>query len=212
MLPAAFCRVGGRYKTRLVLHWRTHSIGKSQVTSHRQLHQQPGRTGLAEAHDALRETSRGKHVGQFSYYHVTLVSEVPTADYFLNDVRQHLIGGPLDYNVLKLNRRFRISFLMYQDFSAPFPVLDVAHSCDIREGTVRKTNYRRRSNPPILHRKELLLPENHALVPAAVRLTKQLESHGAFADAHAIGTRNGWKARLESIGLSIVDGELQPAQ
>ena len=100
---------------------------------------------------------------------------------------------------------------MYQDFSAPFPELDLALSCNILEGTVRKTDYRRRSNPPILHRKELLLPEDHPLVPAAARLTEQLEFHGAFADARAIGTKNGWAARLESIGLTIVDGELQTA-
>ena len=181
------------------------------MSADRRWRHQPGRTGLAEALDALQESNRGKHVGPFSYFHVTLVSQVPTADLFLTEVRQHLIGDPLDYNVLKLDRRSRISFLMYQDFSAPFPALDIAYSCNIREGTVRKADYRRGSNPPILHRKELLLPQDHPLVPAAVRLTKQLEAHGAFADARSIGTRNGWIARLESIGLSIVDGVLQPA-
>ena len=181
------------------------------MTSNRRWHQQLGRTGLVEAHDALQGTGRGKHVGPVSYYHVTLVAEVPTAECFLTEVCQYLIDGPLEYNVLKLDRRSRISFLMYQDFSAPFPTLDVAYSCNIRDGTVRKTDYRRRSNPPILHRKELLLPENHPLVSAAVRLTERLESHGAFTNARAIGTRNGWTTRLESIGLSIVNGELRPA-
>ena len=150
-------------------------------------------------------------MGPFSYFHVALVAQVPTAELFLTEVRRHLIGDPLDYNVLKLDRSSRISFLMYQDFSEPFPALDIAYSCNIREGRARKADYRRGSNPPILHRKELLLPEEHPLVPAAVRLTEQLEAHGAFADASSIGTRNGWTARLESIGLSIVDGVLQPA-
>ena len=159
----------------------------------------------------MRETGRGKHVGPLSYYHVTLVAEVSTADSILTEIRQALIGVPLKYNVLKLDRTSRISFLMYENFSAPFPELDLALSCNILKGTVRKTDYRRRPNPPILHRKELLLPENHPLVPAAVRLTERLESHGAFANARAIGTRNGWIARLKSIGLSIVNGELQQA-
>ena len=159
----------------------------------------------------MRETGRGKHVGPFSYYHVTLVAEVPPADSILTEIHQALIGGSLNYNALKLDRRSRISFLMYQDFSAPFPALDLAFSCNILEGTIRKTDYRRRSNPPILHRKELLLPEDHPLVPPAVRLTEQLESRGAFTNVRTIGTRNGWIARLKSIGLSIVDGELQSA-
>ena len=181
------------------------------MSSHRPWQPKSDAAGLAEAYDALGETGRGKHVGPFSYYHVALVAEVPTADSILTDIRQALLGSPLNYNVLKLDRRSRISFLMYQEFSAPFPVLDLAFSCNIPQGTVRKTDYRRRPNPPILHRKELLLPEDHPLVPAAVRLTEQLESHGAFAYTRAIGTRNGWIARLESLGLSIMDGELQPS-
>lgn len=159
----------------------------------------------------MRETGRGKHVGSFSYYHMALISDTPAADAFLTKVCRELFTCPLTYNVLKLDRRSRMSFLMYKDFSAPFPELDLALSCNILKGTVRKTDYRRRPNPPILHRKELLLPENHPLVPAAVRLTERLESHGAFANARAIGTRNGWIARLKSIGLSIVNGELQQA-
>ena len=159
----------------------------------------------------MRGTGRGKRVGAFSYYHVSLVRGVPAADSLFSSMWQDLIGDPLDYNVLKLDRRSRISFLMYQDFSVPFPVLEFAFSCNAREGTVRKTNYRHRSNPPILHRKELLLREDDPLVPAAVRLTEQLEAHGAFANASSIGTQNGWMARLESIGLSIVGGEVQAA-
>ena len=185
-------------------------MSEFQMSSHRSWQAQPDCTALSEVHDALRETGRGKHVGSFDYYHVTLISEVETADSFLAEVWKDLIGDPIDYNVLKLDRISRVSFLMYQDFSAPFPALDIAYSCNIREGTVRRADYQRGSNPPILHRKELLLPEEHALVPPAVRLTKQLEAHGAFANTSSIGTRNGWMARLASVGLSIVDGVLTP--
>ena len=184
-------------------------FGKSPVSWHHGRRQHPDSVGLGRAYGALRETGRGKHVGAFSYYHVSLIREIPAADLLFTSIWQDLIGDPLDYNVLKLDRRSRISFLMYQDFSAPFPLLDFAFSCDVHEGTARKTNYRHRSNPPILHRKELLLPADDPLVPAAVRLTAQLEAHGALANASSIGTQNGWMARLESIGLSIVGGEVQ---
>ena len=173
--------------------------------------QPPDSARLGWAYDALRETDRGKHVGAFSYYHVSLVRGVPAADLLFNSIWRGLIDDPLDYNVLKLDRRSRISFLMYLDFSAPFPLLDFAFSCNVHKGTVRKTNYRHRSNPPILHRKELLLRADDPLVPAAVRLTAQLEARGVFANASSIGTQNGWMARLESIGLSIVGGEVQAA-
>ena len=181
------------------------------MSSHRRGRPHPDAAGHRWAYDAVRATGRGKHVGAFSYYHVSLVGEVPAADALFSSIWQDLIGDPLDYNVLKLDRRSRISFLMYQEFSAPFPVLDCAFACNVREGTVRKINYRYRSNPPILHRKELLLRKDDPLVPAAVRLTEQLDAHGAFTNASSIGTRNGWIARLESIGLGIVGGEVQPA-
>ncbi len=171
----------------------------------------PESVGLGSAYDALRKTGRGKHVGAFSYYHASLVREVPAADSQFANVWHDLIGDPLDYNVLKLDRRSRISFLMYQEFSAPFPLLDFAFSCNVDKRTVRKTNYRDRSNPPILHRKELLLRADDPLVPAAVQLTAQLEAHGVFANASSIGTQTGWKSRLESMGLSIVGGEVQAA-
>lgn len=173
--------------------------------------QHPDSVELGWAYDILRTTGRGKHIGAFSYYHVSLAEKTPDVDSLFSRIWQHLIGEPLDYNVLKLNRRSRISFLKYQDFSAPFPLLDFAFSCNILEGTVRKTNYCQRSNPPILHRKELLLEADNPLIPAAVRLTAQLEAYGAFGNASTIGTRNGWMARLESIGLRIVDGEVQAA-
>ena len=179
------------------------------MSSHRQWRQQNDCAGLAKIYDALRKTGRGKHVGPNSYYHLTLVEEAPVSGSFFTKVCQDLIGASVHYNVLKLDRRSRISFLMYQDFSESFPVLDLAFSCNLRKGTVRKTNYLRRSNPPILHRKELLLREDDPLVPTAVRLTEQLEAHGAFTYSSSIGTRNGWMARLESIGLSIVDGEVR---
>ena len=76
-------------------------------------------------------------------------------------------------------------------------------------GAVSSTTPNGRS-PPVLHRKELLLPANHPLVPAGVELTERLDRLGAFEDATRIGTREAWRARLSSLGLTIEDGELVP--
>ena len=75
------------------------------------------------------------------------------------------------YNVLKLDGFNRISFLLYEHFEVSFPSLLAAVSCDLGNGNIRRSDYGKRANPPILHRKELLLPENHPLVPEAARLT-----------------------------------------
>ena len=156
---------------------------------------------LAWAYAELRASGRGKHVRSFSYYHASLVAERPPVASFLADICCEFGGCFDDFNVVKLDGRSRISFLRYEDFDAPFPALLSALSCDRERGTCRQTDYAGRRNPPILHRKELLLPSDDRRVPGAERLTRCLEARGAFSDARSIGTRNAWRRRLVALGL-----------
>ena len=169
-----------------------------------------GYARLAWANRQLRSTGRGKHMVQFSYYHADLIKRLPEVMEFLQITTRRFGERPSDFNVVKLAQS-RLSFLLYGHFSEPFPILLRALSCDIARGTSRVTDYSQRPNPPILHRKELLLPADHPLVPAAVDLTERLERLGAFKGATRIGTRDSWLARLGSLGLTIKDGELVPA-
>ena len=147
---------------------------------------------------------------RFSYYHVDLIAKLPGVAEVLQ-ISAHRFGErQSDFNVVKLARS-RLSFLLYEHFSEPFPALLTALSCDIAHGASRYTDYSQRRNPPILHRKELLLPADHPLVPAAVQLTERLDRLGAFKDPARIGTRNSWLARLCFLGLTIKDGELVSA-
>ena len=149
----------------------------------------------------LRGTGRGKHVGSFSYYHKSVVAELPEITDGLGASLRHIHQGKDDFNVIKLDARSRLSFLWYEDFSVSFPALLLAISCDLARNVARQTDYSMRRNPPILHRKELLLCADDPLVPAAVRLTEQFEALGAFRDTSSIGTREGWKRRLLALGL-----------
>jgi len=158
---------------------------------------------LGLTYHQLRLTGRGKHVGHFSYYHTRLTSRLPCVQACLEATRNRLYLAPFDFNVVKLDRHSRISFLLYEDFTAPFPALLKALSCDVARDTSRLSDYSQSTNPPILHRKELLLVADDPLVPEAVRLTEKLERLGAFANAKTIGTLNGWKAVLQSLGLTL---------
>ena len=163
--------------------------------------------GLAWAYRRLRSTGRGKHVARFTYYHVDLIAQVPDVAEFLETTRQQIDEPRSDFNVIKLSRS-RLGFLLYEHFSASFPTLLTALSCDMTRAASRFTDYNGRHNPPILHRKELLLPADHPLVPDAVQLTERLERMGAFKRAKEIGTRDGWHARLHSLGLTVEGGQL----
>ena len=156
---------------------------------------------LAWAYAELRASGRGKHVRSFSYYHVGLVTELVRVATYLSALCRGFGGSFDDFNVVKLDGRCRVSFLRYEDFDALFPALRFALSCDCERGTCRRTDYSGRRNPPILHRKELLLPGDDPRVPGAERLTRCLEVRGAFADAKSIGTRDGWRRRLGDVGL-----------
>ena len=145
---------------------------------------------------------------QFSYYHVDLIDGLPDVADFLQATMRRFAERQREFNVVKLGRA-RLSFLLYEHFRA-IPALLTALSCDAMHGGCRFTDYSQRASPPILHRKELLLPANHSLVPAAVELTERPDRFGAFEDTTRIGTRKVWRARSSSLGFTIEKGELVP--
>lgn len=169
----------------------------------------PPDTPLAHFYANLKSTRRGKHINHYSYYHVALIENLPHLSAELANIR---IGLGLDkepFNVVKLNAGHRISFLLYENFGVPFPALLTADSCDLNHRTVRHTDYIRRCNPPILHRKELLLPEDHSLIPEALAITERLERQGAFKSTTTIGTRLGWQRRLTELRLDATGHSLK---
>lgn len=157
----------------------------------------------------LRATGRGKHVGAASYFHLDLVRTRPAIAEVLNATwRRYAGAGSPDYNVVKLQPPSQVSFLTYDHFTSPFPVLVRSLAVDVAAGDARHADYRDRDNPPILHRKELLLPARHPLAPPAAGLTARLEARGAFSDPRRIGTVDGWSRALAGVGLALDHGEV----
>ena len=170
-----------------------------------------GSHDLNWALDRLRSTGRGKFVGQFAYFHTDLIRLLPDVESLIRGVSVRFLHQPLDYNVVKIGPRSLLSFLLYEDFTEPFPALLVSLACNIGTGASKWTDYRRRSNPPILHRKELLLPSHDPRALRGETLTRDLEALGAFTDPHRIGTREHWRTTLERLGLTLKQGNLVSA-
>ena len=156
----------------------------------------------------LTATGRGKHVRAASYFHLDLVRSRPRIAETLNATWRRFAAASPDYNVVKLQFPSRVSFLTYDDFASPFPVLAHSLAVDIDAGAARHADYRGRANPPILHRKELLLPVCHPLAAPAGHLTARLEARGAFSDPRRIGTVDGWSRALADVGLALDRGEV----
>lgn len=115
-----------------------------------------------------------------------------------------------EWNLLKLHTdQVAISFLTYPDFDAdPHPALAEAVKINMNSGTISKTDYRKRANPPILHRKETFLPANDPRVPIFTSLTKQEEEAGLLRDLSRIGMRIHWETLLKRCGLSYEGHQL----
>jgi DNA phosphorothioation-associated putative methyltransferase len=122
-------------------------------------------------------------------------------------------GSPFSPNVVKINLRTqRISLLSYPDFEqSPFPELAASWSFDgDRAKPPLYRTYDDSSNPPILHRKELLVQECHPDRLAWIEITKNAEQLGLFDNSHAIGFRLNWNRLIEAKGYRLVGGVFQP--
>jgi len=147
---------------------------------------------------------QGKSVGGFKYIHVLLLDSLKNK---LDSVDYSMIPS---YNVVKISDDMsRVSYLKYKDFfSSNFP--ELTESCKTLPPPSLSKAKRRYSveNPPVLHRKELLLPQDHPDIPKFVALTKQLEEAGLFKDSRKIGYKKQWEERLFNAGYKVVDHKL----
>lgn len=144
----------------------------------------------------------GKRAGGFTYVHREAVPLLPQGERRLLDDFLADGGASAEWNVAKIGKA-GVSLLLYEDFElSAFPALLKATSRD-KTGRLASTDYSGRANPPILHRKELLLPPDDHRLPAFRAVTLLAEEAGLFADVKRIGTRRVWNELVEAAGLRI---------
>jgi len=155
------------------------------------------------------ELQVGKQIGQTLYIHVDSLKRLPKerAEMVRSAIEIAGTSPGTIWNVIKIDTLLmKISFLQYADFwSDPFPSLQVALGIDLQTKNKRQRSYKKSSNPPILHRKELLLPPDDPRRTKFAQLTKDLEKLGMYKNAHQIGFRSQWAKRLRNAGLRVED-------
>jgi len=121
------------------------------------------------------------------------------------------IANASHWNVVKLNTigLKRISLLTYEDFERPFPALLESITVNLENRTTVRRSYRARVNPPVLHRKELLLPADHPRREEYSELTLGLERIGLLRETSSIGTRLAWEERMREAGVKIVGHSIE---
>jgi DNA phosphorothioation-associated putative methyltransferase len=104
-----------------------------------------------------------------------------------------------------------ISLLHYPEFAEdPFPSLRESWLVNLECLTVSYRTYADSVNPPILHRKELLLPPDDLRREVFAALTATAESMGLFDEPKRIGYRRQWLALVREKGYRIAGHALLP--
>lgn len=118
--------------------------------------------------------------------------------------------SPEQWNIIKLSKtQFQLSLLNYPDFfDLPYPELSQSISVDLARLSHKVLHYNKDENPPILHRKELMLPFDHPRYQEYLDITREAENAGLYENPHLIGFRDSWLRLIEKKGYVLVDGRL----
>lgn len=111
------------------------------------------------------------------------------------------------WNVVKFNVKdgTRLSFLEYENFDCTeFPCLMRSCQVDLTSQTTKNRNHST-ENPPVLHRKELLMYPGYPGLAKFQQLTAQLENMGAFKNIVKLGTKLRWQDELYRLNIVIKD-------
>ena len=151
----------------------------------------------------------GKQTPTAFYIHISQLSLLPEniQEVIFNGFEQAGLNEDSVFNVLKIAHDLSsLSFLNYPDyFERGFPELESSWHVDLILKSSSFRTYANSFNPPILHRKELLLSEDHPEIELFQTLTKEAENIGLFQDSSRIGFRNQWDNLVMSKGY-VVEG------
>lgn len=155
--------------------------------------------------EALRDVPFGKVLPDSLYVHADYVQLLPPLVRVYEGAGRALLGAVDGVTIIKLSRvERRISYLSYPTFEKDaHPALATSLRVDLRSFRVKQRDFRDSDNPPILHRKETFVPENHATRAKFERLTRQEERAGLYHDPATIGTQRGWLSRLNDRGVTV---------
>lgn len=152
---------------------------------------------------AARSSPAGKRMPSALYLHADALGSVSPILRLLDGVARRLIGNVGGATVVKLHLdQPAVSYLEYPDFDAdPHPALRSGYLVRVDRLRCEYRDYAHHPNPPILHRKELLLAPDDPRRARFAALTRQEERAGLYERPAAIGTRRAWQALLAERGL-----------
>lgn len=164
------------------------------------------RVGSTDAIDeACKRSPVGKLLPNALYVHRTALDSLESVLRVYEGCSRAYLGEIEGANLIKIHRfSGKVSYLVYPDFDrAPHPALFRSVKLDMRNRQLECLDYGASENPPILHRKESFVSEEHPLRKKFARLTQQEEKAGLLEETASIGTRVGWELELKKRGVRL---------
>ena len=155
--------------------------------------------------EACKRSAVGKLLPDDLYVHRSALDGLEPLLRIYEGCGRAYLGEVEGANVIKIHRRSgKLSYLVYPDFDTdPHPALLRCVRLNLRTQQLECYDYARSVNPPVLHRKETFLQPSHPLFEKFGCLTRQEEQKGLLSEPSAIGTRQGWEARLRQAGFCL---------
>lgn len=154
----------------------------------------------------------GKQVGTRRYIQKEHLSALSAPEAALVEAAKTKLPTEAEYNLIRVDSDHEeVGFLHYPSLGAdPFPTLLESWRVHVRSSLLTRRRYAASLNPPILHRTELLLSEDHPKRSAFLNLTRTCEAIGLFDNPTIIGFQKNWTELIASKGFALVDDELVP--
>lgn len=158
----------------------------------------------------------GKRVADNFYVHISAIEAIEdeaTRNLITESLGLLAINDRALVNVIKIHETTSaVSMLQYSDFDTdPFPRLVRGWlRSSGRSDVITRRTYEHSSNPPILHRKELMVSTDYPGRAQWVELTQSAESLGLFDDTTTIGFALNWDRLIGSKGMQLQDGQFLP--
>jgi DNA phosphorothioation-associated putative methyltransferase len=155
---------------------------------------------------AASDARVGKRLPTALYVHESGLPLLPPVLRTYEGCARWLVGDVEGANVVKLaTDKPKVSYLSYPDFDTDaHPRLAQATYVRLRGLDVDSRSYTASANPPVLHRKEQFVREDHPRYATFARLTAQEERFGLLGeDTKVIGNLDGWMTRLDEVGVEV---------
>lgn len=161
--------------------------------------------------ELVKNIEIGKKLPDAIYVHESALSAIPPKlAAIINAVGKALKIPSEDWNLIKLSRKsFSMSLLHYPTFfEESYPSLRQSVTVDLEKLSHKLTDYTNYDNPPILHRKETMITNDHPSFEDFSLITQEGEQAGLYDNSRHIGFKASWEALINSHGYELIDGRL----